>query len=392
MFVKNSCQIKNTGLYPWIHHECQKKKIIHASSVQQAVIPIIISGKDTVVFSRTGTGKTLSYILPLIHINFVNGLNCFIGIIVPTLELGLQIYETYNHIGKNRKVSSIFLEKTNKQQDFKKRWGGCLISTIFSLVKYFENFHDYIKCLYKVLVFDEVDLLIRPDNFALIKKIILKVAPLHIHMFGVTNTNIFRYTKAFKYQKNIFFYNEKHSKYNFFSEIKHEYIYCSHQFKLKFLLALLKHKERKKIIEEKTSPILIFFKTKQKSEKFIQLLKKNKIFASNLHHEMDIYQRALAIQMVKRGIVKIITSTDLGSRGINFSFITSVINVDMPEKLDTYLHRIGRIGRFKKKGYCLNLINKNEIDFIGNFERNMGIFINKSKLVFKENISCEILK
>mmetsp|Transcript_57884 Transcript_57884/g.84867 ORF Transcript_57884/g.84867 Transcript_57884/m.84867 type:complete len:91 (+) Transcript_57884:358-630(+) len=90
--------------------------------------------------------------------------------------------------------------------------------------------------------------------------------------------------------------------------------------------------------------------------------------------------------MVKKGIVDIISSTDVGSRGMNFSFIDLIINVDVPKKIDTYLHRIGRIGRFKKKGYCLNLINKNEIEFISNFEKNTGIYINKSNLVVQEII------
>jgi len=386
MSLKNYCKISYIGLFNWIHHECQKKKITYATSLQQAIIPIIISGKDSIIFSRTGSGKTLSYILPLIHINYANGLKCFIAIIIPTMELGLQIYETFNIIGKTRKVSIIFFEKKYNYEKFKMIWRGCLISTMFSLVNCFESFYEFIISSYKILVFDEVDLLFRPENFFLLKKIILSITPSHIHMFGVTNSNIFRYTRAFNFQKTIFFYNEKHTKFNFFSEIKHEYIYCSNHFKLKFLLAFLKHKERRLVGKKKLGPILIFFKDHLKSENFVKFLKKNKIFACILHHEIDIYQRTLAIQMVKKGIVDIISSTDVGSRGMNFSFIDLIINVDVPKKIDTYLHRIGRIGRFKKKGYCLNLINKNEIEFISNFEKNTGIYINKSNLVVQEII------
>jgi len=85
--------------------------------------------------------------------------------------------------------------------------------------------------------------------------------------------------------------------------------------------------------------------------------------------------------MIKKGIVDIISSTDVGCQGMNFSFIDLIINVGAPKKIDTYLHRVGRIGRFKKKGYCFNLINKSEIEFISNFEKNTKIHINKSNLL-----------
>ena len=385
----NSFKLQDTGLLPWIVRACEEKNIFLATPVQQAIIPVIIKGRNSIALSRTGTGKTLSFILPLIHISYLKSRECFKGIIVPTLELGLQIYEIYNTLGKNKNIKGTFLEKNNRINFFNEKLESCLIATIFSLNR---NFIKNKKSTgHNILIFDEADLLIKPSNFALVKKIIIMIAPSQINLFGVTNTNVFRYFKTFRFRKNIFFFHEKHKKFAVFSEIKHEYIFCSTQFKLKFLISLLRFREKNRNREGKCSPILIFLKDRKKLENFVENLKKNKIAVSTLHHEMDIFQRTLSIQLIKKGVTGILVTTDLGSRGINFPFVHSMINLDIPIKTQTYLHRIGRIGRFSKEGYCLNLINEKEINFLHNIEKNTGFCINKSKLDCKGDGFYKIL-
>ena len=354
------------------------------TTVQQAIIPVIIAGKDSILFSRTGTGKTLSFILPLIHIEYMCFSNCFIVIFIPTVELGVQICETYNYFGKNKKISAIFLNKSYKYKILNKEKKGCFISTLFSFNKKFSGLHRFTNYVSKILVFDETDMLIKPENFVIIKKIILNVNPSQINLLGVTITNILSYISVFPYQKCIFFFYEKINSFSYFSEIKHEYIYCSPQLKFKFLVILLKSRERIKTQRGGKLSILIFSKNKNRSENLIRLLKNNKIFAVNLNHEMNEQQRMLSVQMIKKGLMTTLVSTDLGSRGMNFSFINFMINLDIPTKIEMYIHRTGRIGRFKRKGYCLNLVDKHEINFIHNIEKISGISINKAKFLFKK--------
>ena len=113
--------MKSTGLCSWIVKSCERKNIIHATSIQQTIIPIIISRKDSLLFSRTGTGKTLSFILPLLHIHYLNPQNCFINVIVPTKELGVQIYQTYNILGQEKRIIGIFIGKNITGHNFKKK-------------------------------------------------------------------------------------------------------------------------------------------------------------------------------------------------------------------------------------------------------------------------------
>ncbi len=379
-----SFKLKNTGLCSWIVKNCEKKNIIYATSIQQTIIPSIISGKDSLLFSRTGTGKTLSFILPLIHIHYLNPQNCFISILVPTKELGIQIYQTYNLLSKGGKIFGVFIDKKTTQFIFNIHSGICLISTILSLHKISNFLSRLFIYSQKVFILDEVDILMKSVNFGFLKKIILKILPSQINLFGVTNISFFKFLKRFSYRKNIFFFNEKQKKFNIFSEIKHEYIYCLSKFKFKFLLTLLKLKEKYEKKEIQKKPILIFFRDKKKCETFFKTLKENRISASILHHEMDFFQRTVSIQLVKKGIINILISTDLGSRGMNFSFVNQIINMDVPNKIKTYLHRSGRIGRFNKKGNCLNLVDKKEIYIIHRIEKNLGIYITKSNLNFKK--------
>ena len=201
-----SFKLKNTGLCSWIVKNCEKKNIIYATSIQQTIIPSIISAKDSLLFSRSGTGKTLSFILPLIHIHYLNHQNCFISIIVPTKELGIQIYQTYNLLAQGGKIFGVFINKKTTPIILNINSGVCLISTIFSLYKISNFLNRLFIYKPKIFILDEVDILMKSGNFGFIKKIISRVSPSQINLFGVTNIGFFKFLKTFSYRKNIFFF------------------------------------------------------------------------------------------------------------------------------------------------------------------------------------------
>ncbi len=100
------------GLAKWIVNECIKNKIFCATPVQQACIPPILDRKDLIVYSKTGTGKTLTFILPILQLIDLHQIFFSVFILVPTRELGLQINDTFNRLGKIKKISSFFLFKS----------------------------------------------------------------------------------------------------------------------------------------------------------------------------------------------------------------------------------------------------------------------------------------
>ena len=111
--IKNF-RIEKTGLLKWILNILKKKKIFFANSLQQACIPAILRGSDLLLFSRTGTGKTLSYILPSIQIIDMNIYINQIIVLIPTQELGLQIYDMYSTFSKNRSFKTYFISNEMK--------------------------------------------------------------------------------------------------------------------------------------------------------------------------------------------------------------------------------------------------------------------------------------
>ena len=382
--MENSYKLSDTDLCPWIKQECLKKKIIFATSNQQAIIPQIINGKDSIIFSRTGTGKTLSYILPLVHIHFLTHINCSLNIIVPTIELGLQIYQTYNSIGKSKNITA-YLSNKNKKSIFSNNKSEiCKISTLEFSVLNLKTFNNFTKFKRVILVFDEADLLIKTENFNTVRTIILNLRPTQINLFGVTETDVFKYIQKFLYQKKIFLFQEKLKKFQFFSDVKHEYIYCSPHLRSEFLVLLIRYKEKEKVWNKKNCSILIFLKGDKEANNLVRTLRKNKIIACNFHSRMDIRKKTISVQLIKKGIVDVIISTDSGSRGMNFPFINLIINADIPEQIETYLSRVGRIGRYAKKGSCLNLIDKNNARQIYLIGKNLGIRFDKLELYQKK--------
>ena len=210
-------------------------------------------------------------------------------------------------------------------------------------------------------------------------------------MFGVTETDVFKYIQKFLYQKKIFLFQEKLKKFQFFSDVKHEYIYCSPHLRSEFLVLLIRYKEKEKVWNKKNCSILIFLKGDKEANNLVRTLRKNKIIACNFHSRMDIRKKTISVQLIKKGIVDVIISTDSGSRGMNFPFINLIINADIPEQIGTYLSRIGRIGRYTKKGCCLNLIDKSNAKQIYLIGKKLGVHFDKLELNLKKKNLFDIV-
>jgi len=96
-------ELKHVGLVNWLAEECHYKKIFFLTNLQQACIPAILAKKDILAFSRTGTGKTLAFVLPLIHVFYIKNIHFSALILTPTFEISLQISEIFKNLGKKKK-------------------------------------------------------------------------------------------------------------------------------------------------------------------------------------------------------------------------------------------------------------------------------------------------
>jgi len=392
--IKNF-RIEKTGLLRWILLILKKKKIFFATSLQQACIPAILRGSDLLLFSRTGTGKTLSYILPSIQIIDSSVYINQVIILVPTQELGLQVYDMYSTLSKNRSFKTYFISNEiknmksfNSQKNQIKR--KCLVST----PRFFSNFCEFVGLGFiqekNLLIMDEADLLLGVKFFNLLEGIIALITPVQLLIITASfNKNIFL-LKFPVYQKKYFSFYENMNRFSLLSKSKHEYIFSPKKLKLLYLEIVLKKKYLKSLKNEWEPPkgTIIFVPNAAMAENVGKILEKNNISSLKLNHQMSKNSRLITIQLLRSFRNKILISDDLGSIGLDLPMVDFILNLNFPSKISTYINRAGRTSRFFKKGTCLSLVSPDELDYLHFIEKKTTIIFKNSPF-FKEN---EIIK
>ncbi|AFP65688.1 dbx-like protein (nucleomorph) [Chroomonas mesostigmatica CCMP1168] len=391
-------KIKKSLLSSWIVDFCLKNKIKLMTPIQQACIPSIILGKDLIVFSRTGTGKTMAYILPGVHrIDNDKKINQMV-IIIPTLELGFQIFDIIQKIGHNRKIFFYFFPKELNLKNSEKMLayvnGGkrCLVSTPNSFFFFLKNKKYRLHNKKNLLTIDEGDLLFGKKFYFEIEVILIDLKPKQVLVFSASMTKNLHILKFPKIKKKIFCFYENRIKFSLINISDQEYFFCPNRLKVFYLWLFLKSKYKisSQKNKEKNFSSIIFVSDPKICHNIARILGKNKISTVQLHENMDHLARLISMQLIKTKQIKILICTDLGSRGLDFPLVSSVINFNFPKKVNTYLHRAGRALRFFRKGKCLNLVDQKEIRFLHYFEKKTGIKITKFKEI-KENEIIKIL-
>nr|UXY87304.1 transcription factor protein [Cryptomonas sp.] len=381
-------QMDYLGLARWIVNICRKIKICLATSVQQACIPPILDRKDVIALSGTGTGKTLTFLLPTLHLIEMDKIGFKVFILVPTRELGLQIYDSFNQLGKIKKISSFFLTRyklfnkytTTISSIFRKE--RTIITTPEYLKKILGRQRNRIKKKISMFIIDESDLIFEIRTLSFIEKIFSKFKIQQTLLFAATMTKNLKILKKLSYCKNLFYFQEKQNQFLVFSKMKQEYLYCSHDSKIQYLKAIIKSRSKFFYTKNHTfKNTIIFVSSKKLCEKLFNDLKITFVRIGRLHGNMDLITRILTMQTFVSGKINILICTDLGNRGIDCPFVDLVINFNFPKNISTYIHRSGRSGRFNRNGCCLSLIGQAEIPFLHFLENKIGMKINKSEII-----------
>jgi superfamily II DNA/RNA helicase len=373
----------------WIIKECKKNMIAFASSVQQTCIPPILDRKDLIVYSKTGTGKTLTFILPLLHLINLNEINFSSFILVPTRELGLQTADVINKLGKIKKISGFFLSK--RPDFFKFKIDKiCLLKNkriFITTLKYLYQNTTYSKKKNRkisMLIIDESDLVLNEKFDYLIEKMFFLIHIDQTLLFSAIVNKKLNLLNKFNYKKFLFCYQEKKNKYIEFSNIEQSYIFSPIFLKILYIRIILKHKNQiiKSTKNEFLNCSIIFVASKKICEFLYFHLKKAFSRIGRLHSNMNTITRLLTMQMLISKKLNILICTDLANRGLDCPFIDLVINYNFPKNANTYMNRIGRTCRFGKRGYCINLISDNEINYFHFLEQKIGFKFKKIKFSY----------
>lgn len=341
-----------------------KKNYEKLTDVQKKVIPLILDGKNLIAQSSTGTGKTAAFGIPIIERIFSNknkNVNSQALIITPTRELASQVREEIRSISYFSNIRSIAVyggRSIEKQIFILKKGIDIIIGTPGRITDLLKRKSLSVKNL-DFFVLDEADEMIKKGFLDDVKWIMNN---LEIKKSG--KVQILLFSATFSDEVNLFckeFLSDPVSilKKDFDNTLVNNP--SIEQFYLEVSNFREKREKLLKIISEnKFSSAVIFVNTKIEVERLCSLVRSKGIYIDYIHSGLPQGKRNMVLDKFRKGLIKILVSTDVFARGIDVSGITHVINYDFPQSDDFYIHRIGRTGRAGKSGVSITIILKKE--------------------------------
>ena len=354
---------------------------VSPTPIQEQAIPVILEGKDVMGGAQTGTGKTASFTLPMlqrlqIHANTsmspakhpVRAL-----ILVPTRELAMQVHDSVKTYSKYSALRSAVVYggvNIDTQIEIVRSGAEILVATPGRLL---DHIQQKTLTLTKVEVFilDEADRMLDMGFLPDIKQII-HLLPEHRQnlMFSAT------FSAEIKKLANKLLQNPvliEVAKQNSVSELITHVVYPIESGKKQGLLIHL-------IQKENLQQVLVFTRTKHGADRLVQRLKRHEITSEAIHGDRNQLQRTQALDNFKQGLIRVLVATDVAARGLDIEELSHVINFELPNNPEDYVHRIGRTGRAGSKGVAISLVSKEENNLLVDIEKLLGIKIKTEQI------------
>lgn len=336
------------------------------TDIQFKAIPPILKGEDVLAIAQTGTGKTAAFAIPVVHkiqtairTQRSEGIKCLV--MVPTHELALQINEVFNSMAHKTGVKAISIfggVEQAPQIEMLEKGVDILIATpgrMFDLVS-----QGHLK-LHRIetLILDEADHML---DLGFIKDIndLMRFLP------AKRQTLFFSATINPKIKKLAYSLVNKpiriqvSPKNPVAKNIEHSVAFIEMDDKRAFLERLIN--------ENPESKILVFVRTKVRAERVKKAMERVEIKAETIHSDKDQEERSLVLDRFKTGKLKLLIATDVSARGIDIPNVDFVVNYDLPEVPENYVHRVGRTGRGTKKGRAVSFCSNEEKDILEEIE------------------------
>jgi len=316
--------------------------------IQDQSIPTILEGKDVVGIANTGTGKTAAFLIPLINKVLSNNQSKIL-IVAPTRELAVQIDEEFRQFTKKlRLYSTVCIGGVNirRQINDLSRNPHFVIGTPGRLLDLSNQKKLYLSN-YDSVVLDEVDRMLDMGFIHDIKKIISQLPSDRQSLFFSATLDSRTKSVMNDFLKNPVIITSQSTQTKL--DIAQEAIELNGRDKNTLLQEILDEKDVVKAI--------IFVRTKHGVDKLSRMLSKNGFKTTVMHGSKSQNHRQRSLNDFREGVVDTLIATDVAARGIDINDITHVINYDLPETQEDYIHRIGRTGRSGKKGSAISFVN-----------------------------------
>jgi ATP-dependent RNA helicase RhlB len=336
-------KFENFNINETILKAIEEEGFQQCTEVQEKSLPLTLERKDVLVQSQTGTGKTAAFTIPLLE-NYVRN-KAKTLVLAPTRELALQIKTEVEKLGRHTGIKSgCFFGggSYNTQNKLAEQGVDAVIATPGRLIDFVKSGKIQLKD-FEVLVLDEADRMLDMGFLQDIRWIIKKMLPAdkrHTMLFSATLNTKARHL-AWEYMNNpeeIEIAPEE----IVMDKIDQSLFHVSSSEKMQLLLGILKR--------ENPQAALIFTNTKKDAEIVSKRLNLNGYETKFIIGDLPQKKRSAIIEKIKSGEIKFLVATDVAARGIHIDDLDMVINYDVPEDYENYVHRIGRTARAGKKG------------------------------------------
>ncbi|MEM9886862.1 MAG: DEAD/DEAH box helicase [Bacteroidota bacterium] len=346
----------------------EKKQYHYPTPIQAKSIPLILDRKDVLASAQTGTGKTAAFAIPIIQlIHKIEGQQAGFPklralIVTPTRELAIQIEENIEAYSKYTSVKHAVIfggVKQGAQVTQLEKGIHILVATPGRLLDLIQQGYISLDDI-KVFVLDEADRMLDMGFIHDIKKL-LKLLPTKRQSLFFSATmpkNIVDLSKSIlKHPVKV-----EVARVSSAAETIQQYLYYTNRnAKSKLLLHLLK--------DDQLDQVLLFARTKHGADRIARNLKKKRVSAAAIHGNKAQNQRQKVLKQFKEGKIRVLVATDIAARGIDIDKLKYVINYDIPNIAETYVHRIGRSGRAGEEGIAISISEPEENAYIKDIER-----------------------
>src|SRR3990172_9068881 len=336
-----------------------------ATPIQEAAIPAALRGRDIIGTAMTGTGKTAAFVLPILHKLLEGPRNVTrVLIVTPTRELAEQIHDVVKAPSAGTRIrSATIYGGVGPAPQVKALRDGAEILIVCPgrFLDLYNQGHARLGKI-EILVLDEADRMFDMGFLPDVKRII-KALPTQRQtmLFSATFPSEVEFlaSSVLKNPQKIAMGISRPA-----HTVSHALYPVPPHLKSQLLLALLKKTD--------TNSVLIFARTKYRAQKVAQQIERAGHQVTSLHGDPSQGQRQSALKGFKDGTHQIMVATDIAARGLDVESISHVINYDMPDTADAYIHRIGRTGRAQRTGDAFTLVTHEDNDMIRILERIMG--------------------
>jgi ATP-dependent RNA helicase RhlE len=353
------------GLHPEVLHAVLDAGYTHPTPIQAQAIPLALEGRDLIGLAQTGTGKTAAFTLPIVN-QLMGGPNRVRALVLtPTRELAVQVDESFRRYAQYSGVrvlavyGGVALEPQAKAL---KKGVDVIIATPGRLLDHLERQNVVFDDL-EVLVLDEADRMLDMGFAPQINRVVAEIPKYRQTMlFSATMPpEVEALSRKYLRKPHVVQVGRRSMP---AIGVTHAVYPVPRVRKTQLLTELLKNKAM--------DTVLIFTRTKHGADRVVRDLRSAGIEATAMHGDKTQKERTRALEDFKSGAIRVLVATDVAQRGLDISGITHVINFDVPQEPEDYVHRIGRTGRAESSGDAYTLMSPDEIAMVRTIERVIG--------------------